>query len=130
MWPGCVLPAMRCAESVLSKFCSVFRLLYVMNDMWSPNYHECGNINTEVCVVCQVASYDAIALPALHVWEVMRRIKGTTHGLAPTFLDPNNGESASFGSNHVTLGARGDSYYEYAFDLPFDLYKSFCLHGQ
>lgn len=82
-----------------------------------------------VCVLGQVASYDAIALPALHVWEVMRRIKGTTHGLAPTFLDPNHGASARFGSNHVTLGARGDSYYEYAFELPLDLYQPFCLQG-
>ena len=43
----------------------------------------------------------------------MKNIRGTAHGLAPMFLDPNSGSSGSFGSNHVTLGARGDSYYEY-----------------
>lgn len=43
----------------------------------------------------------------------MRNIKGTSHGLAPTFLDPHSDRGASFAGKHVTLGARGDSYYEY-----------------
>lgn len=73
----------------------------------------------------QVASYEPIAFPALHVWEVMRKIPGTMQGLAPTFVDPDGGSSGRFGSSHITLGARGDSYYEY--DAPRKPQCDVCL---
>eukprot|EP00892_Ulva_mutabilis_P002753 jgi/Ulvmu1/12479/UM009_0132.1 len=74
---------------------------------------EATTLSLEFCHVAKVAAYEAIALPALHVWDVMRKISGTVHGLAPAFLDPDGGKSGRFGSTQITLGARGDSYYEY-----------------
>jgi hypothetical protein len=72
-----------------------------------------------------------MAQPALDVWKVLRNMTGTQQGLAPILIDPGVGEAkkkktkkkakvgdelsstAHFTTNHITLGARGDSYYEY-----------------
>lgn len=42
----------------------------------------------------------------------MHNAPGTTQGLAPIYVAPDSGASVRFGGNDVTLGARGDSYYE------------------
>lgn len=71
----------------------------------------------------QAASYEAIAQPALNVWDTLKSMPGTEQGLAPMLVDPGVKKSAKNGSEivkdprftttHITLGARGDSYYEY-----------------
>ena len=71
----------------------------------------------------QAASYEAIAQPALGVWDTLKDMPGTQQGLAPMLVDPglpkkskNGTEHARvphFTTTHITLGARGDSYYEY-----------------
>ena len=48
--------------------------------------------------------------PSIAVVERLMRSEGRTEGLAPFYVDPSNG---ALGGGIVTLGARGDSYYEY-----------------
>lgn len=69
--------------------------------------------------MCAGASYDAISKPALAVWDILRNMTGIEQGLAPIHIDPGGSAvdakplKAHFTVKHITLGARGDSYYEY-----------------
>ena len=56
---------------------------------------------------------------AQHVMNVVRRHL-PPDGLVPTYLDP---ETGAWNSDHITLGALGDSYYEY-------LLKQWLLSGK
>jgi hypothetical protein len=80
----------------------------------------------------QAASYEALADPAYNVWETLRSMPGMEHGLAPIFVNPgaskyfedlSSATAAAFSSNHVSLGARGDSFYEY-------MLKQYLLGGK
>ena len=57
---------------------------------------------------------------ALGVLSRIAGIEGTDHGLAPIMLNPASG---GFEGRRITLGARGDSYYEY-------LLKQWLLGGR
>ena len=48
--------------------------------------------------------------PSINVVEKLMKTEGRTDGLAPFYVDPSSG---ALGGGVVTLGARGDSYYEY-----------------
>ena len=48
---------------------------------------------------------EAVARVSRHVHNLHK-----PHGLVPIWIDPSSGE---FGGSTITLGARGDSYYEY-----------------
>lgn len=66
-----------------------------------------------------------MAQPALDVWAALRNTPGREQGLAPFLIDPGDTGNSSvnapdldrvqahFSGNHITLGARSDSYYEY-----------------
>ena len=49
---------------------------------------------------------DAVSRVSKHVHGLPK-----THGLVPIFINANNGQFRSYST--ITLGARGDSYYEY-----------------
>ena len=49
---------------------------------------------------------DAVSRVSRHVHSLPK-----THGLVPIFINANNGQFRSYST--ITLGARGDSYYEY-----------------
>ena len=66
----------------------------------------------------QVAGWDALDAPAVQAFKTVLDAPGSKHGLSPLFLarferDGNTSAHAHFVPGTVSLGARGDSYYEY-----------------
>ena len=58
----------------------------------------------------QVSNRPDIASITTHVWDVLNNLPGKLDGLAPIFI---NSKGSKFANGLITLGARGDSYYEY-----------------
>ena len=56
------------------------------------------------------AGEPAGAKPSIDAVEKLMHTEGRTEGLAPFYVDPSSGHLSG---GILTLGARGDSYYEY-----------------
>jgi mannosyl-oligosaccharide alpha-1,2-mannosidase len=71
---------------------------------------EIGTLQMEFAYLSKITGKKIYANKALHVFEVMNT-KTKPHGLYPIYVDPNSGNMSP--SSTVSLGAMGDSFYEY-----------------
>jgi mannosyl-oligosaccharide alpha-1,2-mannosidase len=71
---------------------------------------EIGTVQLEFRYLTEHSGDAKYANAANKVYEVMSKIPGKVDGLCPIFVNP---ESGQFSGQQITLGALGDSYYEY-----------------
>ncbi|KAK9837344.1 hypothetical protein WJX81_007743 [Elliptochloris bilobata] len=81
---------------------------------------EATTLSLEFATLAQVSGESELEAAAMAVAEKVMSLPGRTSGLAPIFVDPATGTLAG---GLMTLGARGDSYYEY-------LLKQWLLGGK
>ncbi|KAK9829091.1 hypothetical protein WJX72_003851 [[Myrmecia] bisecta] len=80
---------------------------------WSGGASSLSEVSTlavEFGYLGRVSGNKQLADQTLKVVEQIRTMAGKTQGLAPIMINPHSGH---FESQVLTLGARGDSYYEY-----------------
>ena len=77
-----------------------------MSDADRSVLHQAGLEAAQWCPAGEPAG----GQPSIDVVEKLMRTDGRTDGLAPFYVDPANG---ALSGGILTLGARGDSYYEY-----------------
>jgi mannosyl-oligosaccharide alpha-1,2-mannosidase len=71
---------------------------------------EATTLAVETAFLARATGEDAPAAAAVAALRRVASMEGTTDGLAPIYLDAGG---AAFVGSTITLGARGDSYYEY-----------------
>eukprot|EP01025_Chloroclados_australasicus_P066063 TRINITY_DN9036_c1_g1_i2.p1 TRINITY_DN9036_c1_g1~~TRINITY_DN9036_c1_g1_i2.p1 ORF type:complete len:917 (-),score=101.02 TRINITY_DN9036_c1_g1_i2:320-2995(-) len=86
----------------------------------SSSLSETTTLTLEFTYGAQIMQRADFAEPALQAWNKIGKMKGKVDGLAPIYVNPKTG---SFDSMRITLGARGDSYYEY-------MLKNWLLSGK
>ncbi|EIE20577.1 hypothetical protein COCSUDRAFT_48568 [Coccomyxa subellipsoidea C-169] len=71
---------------------------------------EVSSLSLEFTYLARAAGEGAGGQKSIEVVERLMRTEGRTNGLAPFYVDPASG---ALSGGVLTLGARGDSYYEY-----------------
>jgi mannosyl-oligosaccharide alpha-1,2-mannosidase len=86
---------------------------YAVNPAWaggSSILSEAGTVQLEYATLSRHTNNQEYGQKALKVFDVLDKTPNKPSGLYSVYIDPNSGH---FSRNHVTLGALGDSFYEY-----------------
>lgn len=83
------------------------------NWMWAQGQSilaEFGTLHLEFVYLSNITGLPIYAEKVKHIRNYMDKIRKPNYGLYPNYLNPQTG---TWGSHHVSIGALGDSFYEY-----------------